>query len=142
MIETDKLKWWHLERIEPQASQDGELTAGAKAHLCRAGGWTVLDGPTVIGIFSLNEIAPGRVIAFTILSKHMQPRHLKFLARIAREWLYGWGRFRRVEAYVLEDAEDEQQWCERVLGLQCEARLRQFTIDGRDCYIYSHVTEV
>lgn len=141
MIEAEKLRWDHLERIDPQASQKDALTLDVKAQLAKAGGWAGVEDGTIIGIFSLPEITPGRVVAYTILSKHMETRHLKFLARQARCWLYEWGRYRRVEAYVLEDAEREMFWCEKVLGLELEAKLRQWTVDGRACYIYSRIAE-
>jgi len=141
MIEGEKLNWFHLERIQPQASQKSELTVDTKARLAKADGWAVVENGHIVAIFALPEVSPGRVVAYTVISEHMELRHLKFLARVARDWLYNWGRYRRVEAYVLESREREAFWCEKILGLELEATLRQWTVNGEACYIYSRVRE-
>lgn len=127
-----------IHRIEVQASQ-AEIDLSRWVH---TRGWKAVDEDgTIQSIFLIPEISPGRVAAFTLFSKHLTVPALKFSAREALDFLYGWGQFRRCEAYVLEGNEHEMRWCWKTLGMKLEGKLRAFAPDGRACYIFATVRE-
>lgn len=150
MMRGVKLMQEHLDRFQVQDRQKVQyedtrfwcLLQSCMDPRSRNDAWALLDGDEPVALFLLIDAdGAGRVTAYTILSRNLGTRRLLRAAKEARQWLYSWGGYRRVEAYCDADDGAEQYWCEKVLGMSYEGVLKSFTPDGRDIVVFAKVSD-
>jgi hypothetical protein len=138
----------HLRRIDPKPEQAWmqQLHSPDDPLWYTGPAWAVVDEDgtvsAVVGMIKLDDGYEGsgpRFRAWTIIAKGIGTRRLKFLARNLHRWMNRDGHFRRIEAMSEVDAEDEIFWTTAVLGFKWEGRMRAWTPDGHDVYLFSKI---
>lgn len=100
------------------------------------GGWTALVDGRPIACAGLAEQWQGRALAWALLANDIRP-HFVAVTRAVKRAL-DLSDYRRIEAQV--DAEFGQgiRWAQ-MLGFEIEAKLRAFTPEGRDAFMYARI---
>lgn len=98
--------------------------------------YTATTNGIVVACIGLINFWPGRRHAWAFLAAEIEHQMIP-LHRNVKRWLnyHGEGR---IEAAVDCDHAAAIRWAE-MLGFEREGRMRQYTTDGRDCFLYARV---
>lgn len=125
--------------VQPaQAIMGPELQDEVYARSLMAGGdcYTALSGGIVIACIGLIQHWPGRRYAWAFLANEIEHQMIP-LHRSVKRWLHYRGSG-RIETAVDCAHEAAVRWVE-MLGFEREGRMRAWTQDGRDCFLYAKV---
>lgn len=138
----------HLRRIDPREEQAWmwQLHQPEDPMWYTGPAWAAIDNEeTVRAVVGLIKLDDGwgdhgpRYRSWTIFCKNPGTRTLKFVASNLHRWMNRDGHFRRIEAMSEVHEEDEIFWMTAVLGMRWEGRMRAWTPDGQDVYLFSKV---
>lgn len=132
------LEEWHLERITLQPAQ----TTLSEALACREyrqmlasfESFAALDGERVIGVAGAMPQGNGRAVVWALLSADVP---MLAAHRAVKRWLNACS-IRRLETWVMVGHREGERWAE-MLGFEREGRMRKFTDDGSDAWLYARV---
>lgn len=95
--------------------------------------WTGMVDGNVVGIGGIQEMWPGRGLAWALMSPAINPREFVRITNKVRLVLEQAHRetFRRIEASVDVGFDNGHRWA-RLLGFESEGLLRKFSPEGRD----------
>jgi hypothetical protein len=138
----------HLRRIDPREGQEWmwQLHQPEDPLWYTGPAWACIDDDgtvfAIVGLILLDEGYEGsgpRYRSWTVFSKNMGARRIKYVARNLHRWMNRDGHFRRIEAMSEVHQEDEIFWMTAVLGFRWEGRMRAWTPDGQDVYLFSKI---
>lgn len=95
-----------------------------------------IDGDEVLGVAGIVQMHDTRGYAWSILGTGFR-RGFKTIHRAILEQLDTCG-FQRVEMAVDCEHLEGIRWAQR-LGFELEGRMKKYTADGRDCYLFGRV---
>lgn len=142
MIVMERLRADHVAGLDLQPAQRGMAPAltleYGQALVAQEGvAWAAVDDVAgVLGCAGLVEVWRDRAIAWALVTPAAL-HHWVAVHRLVRDVLRD-APWRRVEMHVDVDHDAAVRWAER-LGFVREGRMRAFTTDGRDCYLYARI---
>lgn len=141
MMTAERLTAAHILAVEAQPAQlhgGIAITPQWAESICalRGVGWALLEDGKTIGCGGIIELWENRAQAWTILSLHALGR-FRHVHRMVRAVLDD-APWRRIEMDVDAGHEAGVAWAVR-LGFSCEGLRRQYTVDGRDVFLFARV---
>lgn len=141
MILLERLTTAHIQAITLQPAQacvQGVLTAEFARDLTqhKGVGWAAVRDGRVIAAAGIVEMWEHRATAWALFSQDAIDGFIQ-IHRAVRDVLAD-APWRRVEMTVDAQHDAGVRWAER-LGFQCEGRMRAYTADGRDCFLFAKV---
>ncbi len=104
-------------------------------------GWTMKKAGRPIGCGGFLDIGQGIGLVWVMLSDEVRGHGVKLcrFARTATEIAFEEMGWHRIQAAVRCDRPEYQRWA-RMMGFECEGRLRKAAPDKTDLYLYARVT--
>lgn len=141
MIRLERLRADHIAGLKVQAAQQSiapSLTLAYGRDLAEQPGvgWAAVEDGRVLGCAGVVEVWRDRGIAWALFSEDAL-RHWTRVHRATLAVLED-APWRRIEMHVDVGHAAAARWAER-LHFQYEGRMRAFTSDGRDCFLYARV---
>lgn len=104
--------------------------------MSRGIGWAAVDGDEVLACAGIVHVHDERGLAWAMVSDEAL-RQFKTIHRVISQVVIS-APWRRVEMIVDCDHAAGCRWAER-MGFEQEGRMRAYTPDGRDCFLYARV---
>lgn len=141
MMRIEPFKAAHLVGMQLQPAQRLSLDEGMTAEYARAleiagGGYTALVDERVIACAGIVEQWRGRGLAWALIAEDAG-RHFVRVTRAVHRALE-MAQFRRVECHVDCEFGAAIRWAE-MLGFEVESKMRAFTPEGRDSFMFVRV---
>lgn len=141
-MEIVKFRAEHLDRLELQDAQQ-DLYAqfqvpgyGAALESC-VYSFTAMHDGKVIGCAGVQEVWEGRALLWSLLSKHAGT-HFRPIHRAAFGFIQQ-AKWRRIECVVEDGFEAGHRWA-KLLGMEHECLMRNYSPSGVDFHLYSRIT--
>lgn len=137
-----KFKASHLDRIDPQSQQIGEMSDALDADLVSVGiAYTVTRDNAPVAAFGLQKMWPGRASSWGFVSSKIGRSGLLYATReiVGKlNMIQSSQDYRRVEASTAAGFDRAARWAE-ALGFQREGLMRAYGPDGSDYHLWSRV---
>lgn len=135
------LKPEHILAVQLQPAQDFAMPFVTERQAvdiaaARGIGWTAMDGDQVLACAGIVHVHDERGLAWSMISEGAL-RQFKTIHRVISRVVDS-APWRRVEMIVDCEHAAGRRWAER-MGFEQEGRMRAYTPDGRDCFLYARV---